>query len=735
MKNLFSLVFFLSLIISAIAQNTSPQPTPPPDEEGDVVKITTTLIQVDAVVTGKDGKPVRDLTAADFEIYENNVKQEITNFSFISVSPEKTETNEKPAKNSANAATAPPVPSGRMRPEQIRRTIALVVDDLGLSFESTAHVRQALKKFVDEQVQPGDLVAIIRTGGGVGALQSFTSDKRQLYAAIEKVRWNPTGRAGVGAFAPIEAPPGEQIANQTGSEEEAERAREQRQSAQDFDNFRTDFFAVGTLGALNFIVKGMSELPGRKSIVLMSDGFRIFNRDVDGNPDASQRILQSLRRLTDLANRAAVVINTVDARGLQTLGLTAADNVGGLSAEQLEQRLSDRRNELFDTQEGLNYLAQQTGGRAFRNSNDIKSAIEKSLDDQNGYYLLGYQPDDATFDPARLRFNKLTVKVKRPGLNVRHRSGFLSIADKDEELRPTTLTPQQQIFSALTSPFGASGIGLRLNTIFGNEAAAGSFIRSLVHVNAKDLKFMDEPNGVKKAVFDIVAYTFGDNGVPVDSVAKNYTMTVNSGERFQRLQEKGFVYYINVPIKKPGAYQLRVALRDAQSEKVGAANQFVEAPNLKKNRLTLSGIVLQNLTPAQYEKWSKAQSVSNTTGAQNAEDAPDTQTDTALRRFRRGTILWFGFVIYNAKSESGKTPQLTTQTRVYRDGKLFFEGSAKPVSIAGQKDLQRINAQNAISLPTEMPPGDYVLQIAVTDAFAKEKYQTTTQWIDFEVVN
>ena len=85
----------------------------------------------------------------------------------------------------------------RLRPEQVRRTIALVVDDLQLSFESTAYVRRMLKKFVDEQMQPGDLVAIIRTGSGIGALQQFTSDKQQLYAAIERVRWNMRGGAGI----------------------------------------------------------------------------------------------------------------------------------------------------------------------------------------------------------------------------------------------------------------------------------------------------------------------------------------------------------------------------------------------------------------------------------------------------------------------------------------------------------------------------------------------------------
>src|SRR5260370_27687116 len=97
----------------------------------------------------------------------------------------------------------PAVPGARLKLEDIRRTISVVVDDLGLSFESTYYVRRALKKFVDEQMQTGDLVAIIRTSGGMGALQQFTSDKRQLYAAIERVKWYANGRGNVGAFAPL----------------------------------------------------------------------------------------------------------------------------------------------------------------------------------------------------------------------------------------------------------------------------------------------------------------------------------------------------------------------------------------------------------------------------------------------------------------------------------------------------------------------------------------------------
>jgi hypothetical protein len=106
-----------------------------------------------------------------------------------------------------------------------------------------------------------DLVAIIRTGAGMGALQQFTADKRQLYAAIERVRWNMMGRGGMSAFAPIDShPSGGAVAEKV-------------------DELRTEIYSVGTLGALNFVIRGLRELPGRKSVILFSDGFKLFSGD------------------------------------------------------------------------------------------------------------------------------------------------------------------------------------------------------------------------------------------------------------------------------------------------------------------------------------------------------------------------------------------------------------------------------------------------------------------------
>ncbi|MDQ3818696.1 MAG: VWA domain-containing protein [Acidobacteriota bacterium] len=751
MKNHASLALLLifSLFISITAQQnpnpkpnpqTTPQQTTPQQEQvekEDVVRITTNLVQVDAVVTDKSGKQVTDLRPEEMEIYEDGRQQKITNFSYISTEGGTMQpVAAKPA--AAVDKNAPPVPPVSLKPEQVRRTIAVVVDDLGLSFESTYYVRQALKKFVDQQVAPGDLVAIVRTAGGMGALQQFTSDKRQLYAAIDRVKWNPQGRGGVGAFAPME---GASLSQDQSQNRNSDSTSTTNGAGEDIDQFREELFSVGTLGALNYVVRGMRELPGRKSILLMSDGFKIFNRD---DPAGSRRVLEALQRLTDLANRASVVIYTMDARGLVYTGLTAADNTSGMSADQVESQLDNRRNDLFDSQSGLIYLAQQTGGVAIRNSNDLSRGIRRVLDDQKGYYLIGYRPDQSTFDPktGRRRFHKISIKAKRPGLTVRSRTGFYGVTD--EEAAPRPRTPVQQMISALISPFAESGIHLRLTSLFANAAKGGSFMRSMLHIEAKDLTFTDEPDGWHKAVFDILAVTFGDNGSVVDQIGRTHTLRIR-GETYKRILESGFVYYVTVPVKKPGAYQLRAALRDSASERVGSASQFIEVPDINKNRLTISGIVVAGLNPSAASGGDKGATSAQTQQQQPAaadaeakaegEELTDPLSTPAVRKFRQGTLMQFNYIIYNAQLDKAtRTPQLQTQIRLFRDGKQVFAGKEQPFNPANQPDLKRLIAGGVLRLGADLTPGEYILQVVVTDPLAKDKYRVATQWIDFEVV-
>ncbi|MFN2408067.1 MAG: VWA domain-containing protein [Pyrinomonadaceae bacterium] len=718
-KILLSLTLCFQLVSTGLAQQTAPPPPPKPPEQKpapapqqaddvDVVKITTNLVQVDAVVTDRSGKHVTDLRPEEVEMFEDGKPQKISDFSYVKISrpAEAAATGTKP-----NTPTPIPGPPARpLRREQGQRTIALVVDDLRMSFDSVHAMRGAIKKFLDEQMQPGDFVAIIRTAGGMGSLQQFTSDKEQLYAALAKLKWVPRLTNSANVFDPIrmEALP---VPVRNGGE--ATELDEMRQ-------FQQDLFGVGTLGSLSYVIRGLRDLPGRKSIILFSDGLQIFNQT---EPEGSSRLLNSLQSLLDLANRASVVINTMDARGIVTFGLTAMDAPGNMSRAQIESRLTQRRENFIDSQQGLDYLAEQTGGLAIRNTNDMNGGLKRIMDDQAGYYLIGYRPDDATFDPAngRTKFHHLTLKVKRSGnYTVRMRTGFYGVTD--ENLKPANDTPQQQLIGAVLSPFGSSDVQVRLTSFFDNDPAQGSVLRSFLHVNANDLTFTKEADGSHKAVFDLISVTFGEDGKLVDQSANQHTINLTEAT-FQRVAKYGFTYNAVVPVKKPGAYQFRTALRDVPSTRVGSASQFVQVPDINKERLTTSGLLIKGMPLDRYLK-----------GENTAEDS-DPMANTSVRQFRTPSALVYALAIYNAKIDNttGK-PNLTIQARLFRNGELVFTGNAVPFAAREQSDPKRLGGGGGIQLGTTMQPGEYVLQIVVTDLLAKDKYRVATQWMDFEIV-
>ncbi len=707
MKNQRLLAVVLGLCLVSVSFGQEQKPS-----DGDVVRITTNLVQVDAVVTDKSGKLITDLKPEELQLLEDNRAQKITHFSYVAA-------NTTAAPPPSNNKT-PGVPPARLRPEDVRRTIALVVDDLGLSFQSTHFVRRALKQFVDQQMQAGDLVAIIRTSGGMGALQQFTSDKRQLYAAIDHIKWYPGGRSEVGAFVPIGPPTPGTFGPQIDAQNK------------DLEDFRSDLFSVGTLGAISYVVRGLSDLPGRKSILLISDGFKIMDRDPLSRTSSNNRTLQKLQQLIDQTSRASVVIHTINASGLQALSsLRAEDSLadasnssGARTADQVEQALRDRGNDALDLQSGLDYLADETGGMAIHNSNDLAGGIKKVIDEK-GYYLIGYRPDQTTFNPrtGRRTFHHLSLKVLRAGqFNVRMRNGFYG-AVSDDRSRPDSAGAREQILHALISPFGSEGVPIRLTSLFANDAQTGSFMRSLLHVDGSALTFTDEPDDWHQAQFDVVAVTIGEDGTIVDEVGRVDRLRVR-GEAYQRVLKAGFVYMLTVPIKKPGAYQLRVALRDQGSEQVGSSSQFVEVPDMKKRRLELSGILLgatrESQTPLPNDQ---------------AQTDLDPANSAAVRQFRQGENMRYSFVIYNPHLDPATgQPQLQTQARIFRDGQPVFTGKVQRFSLNNPPDTSRLSAASAIKLGADMSPGEYVLQVIVTDLLAGDKYATTSQWIDFTIV-
>lgn len=816
-ETFLALALIFALITSVLSQQPqstpapSQQPTPPPatipevDEVSpdDVVQITTKLVQVDAVVTDRDGKHITDLKAEDFEVTENGKPRTITNFSFVSagqvpaIAPALAE-QKTPVPASKDRAATPPAPMQQLRADQVRRAIALVVDDLRMSADSTAMTRQALRKYVDQQMQPGDLVAIIRTSAGIGSLQQFTNDRDQLYAAIDHVR--PIARSGsrMGAFTSVnmldrlENQVTESLAND--AESLADKRRREGSSsagsqsgirggeserAQNLNEFRDTLYTAGTLGALNFVVRGLRQLPGRKAVVLFSDGISIFNSD-SSSGDRNERVLSALRQLVDRANRSSVVFYAIDTRGLQATGFQAADGtsggaqapsssgpgaltgIGSISPDLAgSQVFGSRSAELFEGQNGLSYLSRETGGIAVFNNNDLNRGIRRALEDIGGYYLIGYRPDDSTFDSAGniRQYNNWNIKVKgRPELKVRSRSGFLGVAD-DSEKKPKSRAAQ--LMAALLSPFASNGINLQVTSFFLNDATLGSTMRSVVMMDANKLTFTEQPGGQLGTTLDIIGVTLGDSGQVVDQVTRTEKIVV-SREMMQRFQREGMVYGLNVPVTKPGSYLLRIAVRDSDSGGVGSAGQYVEVPNVNKDRLTLSSLVIAGNNPVGATKpkttndllkslLSRPSSTASTpapanqavpTGTASVVPGGEGMTGTedpgagpASRRFRTRMFLNFACMIYNPKRDTAKQkPQIFTQVRLYHDGQPVFIGDPVPLDMSQQKDMTRLVVARRLFLGTILTPGDYILHLTVTDSTAGGSPKTATRWLDFRMI-
>jgi VWFA-related protein len=404
-KVLLAVVVLVCAFVPGVAQTT-------PDD--DVVKITTNLVQVDVVVT-RNGKQIRDLKAEDFEIFEDGRRQEIVSFAYVSNVAETSSPNKDPQPD----PNSPPVPSAPPATvEGSRRTIVFVVDDYGLSAQSTADVRQQLRKFIDKQMNPNDLIAIVRTSSARRELPQFTNDKSRIEQAWEQVKWNQCSRVGVktmprvGANAPAGCGPG--IAS----------------------------FAE-SISSLRVIVAALGHVPGRKSMIIFSDdtplredeklarGSSSVLQGGDSTSDDSGNYNARLRRLAELAIRSSVVIYGVNTGGLQTIGMTAADEtrrpmVSGSQGNGLfVQQLRNQSKLIQSRRDGASKIAKATGGFLIQDQNEF---LDKVLDDQSGYYLIGYRPSTETFNK---RFHKLGARVKQSGYDVRTRSGFFGISEEE----------------------------------------------------------------------------------------------------------------------------------------------------------------------------------------------------------------------------------------------------------------------------------------------------------------
>lgn len=623
------------------------------------VRVNTNLVEVDVIVTDSKGNLVKNLTAKDFEVYEDGKRQTITNFSYI-------ETNKQFNKVSPTVNTNIELLTTPLNQETVGIKTVLVVDDLMLSRESSIFVRQALKKYVDQEMKPGEQVSIIKTS--VGGVNEFTNNKKVLHELIEKVHWNPLGRAGVSAVDPIEFV-----------------AEERVTPSQDFVDFEKDFYTVSTLTTLYNLTEELKKFAGKKAVVILSDGFDI----ADAN---TLRTRDTYRRLISAANKNSVSFYSIDARGVQTLSLKAEDDTGqlalastGVGFDLKSQNSLDifrQRSQAFQSkQDGLIALANATGGFAIRNNNDLSGGLHEVMKDLRSYYLIAYSPDKEP--TATGTFRSIKVRAKRSGLQIRHRTGYLEAA---EDINPTS-----------------SDINIKLNNHFSHSNNT-SHLDSLITIDPQNLSFAETQDQLTAGLL-IGLEVVDSGGEIVERVAKNIDLKLTQAE-YQEAKEKGFVFPLQTSISKPGFYQTRGFVKEKETGKVARVSQSIQIPDLTKDGLTMSGLTIfsGNGAPSISRKFKIGEEIEIKYELYNQKAASEeVKLKTQMLLYHNGEL------VYTEPSETVELQVTDTQkiplSKKIKLGKKMVTGTY----------LIQIVAKDEKSISLDTAPTTQSIEIEVTD--------------------
>jgi hypothetical protein len=461
-------------------------------------------------------------------------------------------------------------------------------------------------------------------------------------------------------------------------------------------------------------------MPGRKSVLFISEGFISIDETGD-----SLRVRDQLRHLVDSANRASTVIYSLDPSGLRPLGPGADFSPEAFSARQETGGMADMGMTAAQAQRevraGITEMAQDTGGFTLFDSNDLET-ITKVLDDQRGYYLLGYVPDASSAAADKSKFYKIQVKVKPKGLSVRSRKGFFATEASFDDPPPAP-----GIVDALMSPFATVDVPVRLTALFSEDPKRGALVRCLLHVDGQALTFQEAGEGRKNVVLEAAVAAIGPRGRIVERVGSTYTLSMGD-EDAEAARKAGFVLTLDLPVKDDGPHQIRAAAKDTLSGHAGSASQFLEVPELGKGKLALSGIVMSGASQAAPAAASESELAD--------DEWQDPDATPAVRRFRANSSVAYAFAVYNAeRSADDAKPQLAVYLNLYRDGaRVQSMAKATPAISAPSADAP-VAVGSALRLGSAVPAGSYTLEVVVADRLRKGKGSAAVQSIDFDVVD
>ena len=561
-----------------------------------------TAVMVDVVVRDRQGEPVPNLTAADFEILENGVPQKIGSFTRISDGDVSAPTapTAPAAAPGAGGAAAPPVNVGpgvtalvfhELSPEGRQLALDAARSYLGEK-EEMAHYVGIFS--IDLTLRP--LVPFTRNGfavrraldvvaaGGTPAFDTPEFQERRSNAADAAENATPPsagqrGAAPVDAGAPVRAGSGVAYLDVM-----------QARMIESFTEMERDQQGYAATDALMAIASTMGRLPGRKSVVLFSEGLSI--------PPAVDRLFQGV---IAAANRANVSIYAIDAAGLRTdsgqsalrdrvnaaarIGIETghADGAGGAFTKVLEGNEGALRS--ADPAAGLGTLARATGGTLFQNTNNLRTAFERIESDLRNYYLLGYTPTDARFDG---KFRTIEVRVKRPNLTVAARKGYFAV--RNPAAVPLDET-EAAAFAVLDRTPVPNAFPVRASTLQFPERGRPGLVPVVVEFATAPLTFQPAKDGKEyTSDFTVIVRFLDAQDEIVRKLSQRYQIR-GPLDRIDSAKSGGVVFYRESELP-PGTYTMETVVHDGPSDRASVRFSMVDVPRYEDRALRLSSIVL-----------------------------------------------------------------------------------------------------------------------------------------------
>jgi VWFA-related protein len=556
-------IAFLGLAVlaalPAAAQDQSPSQ---PDTRGAyTLKVDSDLVLTNVVVRDrKTGEVVRGLTASDFQIQENGKPQSIISFDFQSVdqaAPLNEATVTGKSSNTIMGSMNRTATSTQLRNH---RLIVMFFDITSMQPEDLERAQDAARNYVNRQMQPADLVAVVSLDQSLSLDRDFTANKQLLLNAVNS--YSGTQGSGFQSGA-------------TSTTNQVEDTTSFTPDEQEYNDVNTD----RELFAFADIAHSLAYINEKKSLLYFSGGIQ---RDGIENQ-------ASLHAAINASVRANMSIYSVDARGLEAISPLGDASTGSLrgTSGYNGAALQNNLDSNFNTQEVMATLSSDTGGKAFFDSNDFSPAFQRIQQDTSAYYVIGFRSTDTLRDG---RYRRLTIKIKRPDVKLEYRPGYYAPADykhanKDER--------ERQLQEQLSSDLPATDVEVYLQAYyFRSDTGSGAprfYVPVSLIVPGSQIPFV-KGGDRSKATLDIIGELKNSAGQDMAEIRQTVKLAIDDSQQVSR---KNIQYTTGFTLPL-GKYHLKFVVRENQTGRMGSFETDINLPDLKKSPLKLSSVVLSS---------------------------------------------------------------------------------------------------------------------------------------------